>query len=190
MPQQLVNNPQTQNLKGTGLGQGNSLGQGRGNNNTTESSKNCLSDGCLAVDDLNYPAGELTDNAKSALLKALDDEYKAQATYEAIITKLGSVRPFIMIIRAEEQHISSLKALFDKYGMTIPENPYTDKITSPETLSEACTAGVEAEIANASLYRDELLPSVKDYEDISLVFTNLMNASQEKHLPAFQRCAN
>ena len=179
-----------QNFNEIGNGQGVGFGQGGGDNNTPESGRNCLSDGCLAIDGLNYPAGELTDSAKSALLKALDDEYKAQATYEEIISKLGSVRPFIMIIRAEEQHISSLKALFDKYGLEIPSNPYTDKVVSPETLSEACTAGVQVEIANASLYKDELLPSVKEYEDITLVFTNLMNASQEKHLPAFQRCAN
>lgn len=165
------------------------VGQGRGNNSST-SRKNCLADDCLEVDDLNYPAGELTDDVKTSLLKALDDEYKAHATYEAVIAKLGNVRPFIMIVRSEEQHISSLKALLDKYGVGIPENPYTNKVTVPETLAEACKIGVDAEIANASLYKDELLPNVTDYEDITLVFTNLMNASQEKHLAAFQRCAN
>ena len=174
----------------TKVGQGNNLGQGKGNNNATSSRKNCLADDCLEVDDLNYPAGELTDDVKTSLLKALDDEYKAHATYEAVIAKLGNVRPFIMIVRSEEQHISSLKALLDKYGVGIPENPYTNKVTVPETLAETCKIGVDAEIANASLYKDELLPNVTDYEDITLVFTNLMNASQEKHLAAFQRCAN
>jgi len=149
---------------------------------------NCISDECLAVDTLNYPAGNLTESAKTSLNKALDDEYKAQATYEVIINKLGNVRPFIMIIRAEEQHISSLKSLFDKYGMVIPQNPYAGKVTSPATLTEACKAGVSAEIANVALYKENLLPVVKDYEDITLVFTNLMNASQQKHLVAFQKC--
>lgn len=183
--------------------QANSLAQNRGNkemgmgleqggenaNRPKTSRGNCLTDECLAIDNLNYPAGDLTDEVKSSLNKALDDEYKAYTTYEAIINKIGKVRPFIMIIRAEEQHISSLKALFDKYGLTIPENPYIGKVSSPSTLAEACTAGVDAEIANASLYKDKLLPVVKEYEDITLVFTNLMNASQQKHLVAFQRCA-
>lgn len=189
-PSQNSKTLQQQNLNSTGNGQGSGLGQGRGTPNNPQSRRNCLADDCLAVDELTYPAGELSDTSKTSLNKALDDEYKAQATYEAIMAKLGNIRPFIMIIRAEEQHISSLKALFDKYGLEIPGNPYTGKITSPQTLSEACTAGVDAEIANASLYKDELLPSVTEYEDITLVFTNLMNASQEKHLPAFQRCAN
>lgn len=187
--------PATQNEQSYGEGQkkgngrGEGFGKGNGNGGPLQSRKNCLSDGCLAIDDLSYPAGELTDTAKTALQKALDDEYKAQATYEAIISKLGGVRPFIMIFRAEEQHISSLKALFDKYGMAIKENPYTGKVTSPNTLSEACTAGVEAEIANAKLYKDDLLPAVEEYEDITQVFTNLMNASEQKHLVAFKRCA-
>jgi len=166
------------------------LGQESGIGNKPSISRNsCISDECLSIDNLNYPAGDLSNEAKSSLNKALDDEYKAYATYEAIINKLGKVRPFIMIVRAEEQHIASLKALFDKYGLTIPENPYIGKVSSPSTLAEACTAGVDAEIANASLYKDDLLPTVKDREDITLVFTNLMNASQEKHLIAFQRCA-
>ncbi len=179
----------SQRGNGTGIGQRSNSGSIQ-QNKPNYNRNNCISDECLNVDDMTYPAGELSADAKEALLKALDDEYKAQATYESIIKKLGNVRPFIMIIRAEEQHISSLKSLFDKYGIEISANPYTDKITSPETLSDACTAGVIAEVENASLCNDNLLPKVKNYEDITAVFTNLMNASQQKHLVAFERCAN
>lgn len=175
---------------GNGFGPGNGTGGGTGNQNGLNASEGtCNVDSCLAVDGLEYPVGDLSQEAKSALESALDDEYKAYATYDAVIKKFGNVRPFIMIIRAEEQHISSLKGLFDKYGLDIPENPYLGSITAPETLSAACSTGVDAEIANADLYRNDLLPSVTDYEDITLVFNNLMNASQNQHLPAFERCA-
>lgn len=150
---------------------------------------NCLSDECLSVDNLDYPAGELSPEIQDALYKAIQDEYKAKAVYEATIDKFGSVRPFSMIVRAEEQHISSLKAVYDKYGLTIPE-PEILSLSIPDTLSEVCQIGVDAEIENADLYKNELLPKVSEYSDITLVFTNLMNASQEKHLPAFQRCSN
>lgn len=150
--------------------------------------QNCLADDCLLVDNLNYPVGELSQSVKDALDEAINDEYKALATYEAVISKLGSVRPFSMIKGAEEQHIASLKAIYDKYGLVAPQNTLSGKVTAPATLKEACQTGVEAEIANASLYRDKLLPAVKGYEDIVGVFTNLMNASQEKHLNAFERC--
>lgn len=149
---------------------------------------NCLGDECLAVNDLDYPVGKLSDQAREALVEAINDEYKAHALYEKTIAKLGSVRPFSMIIRAEEQHISSLKALFDKYGLEIPKDDWVGKVSAEETLKQACQTGVDAEIANAKLYEDKLLPMVVGYEDIQTVFTNLMNASQEKHLKAFERC--
>jgi hypothetical protein len=150
--------------------------------------QNCLQDDCLLVADVDYPVGELSDEIVEALNLALEDEYKAKTTYEAIIGKFGSTRPFIMIVRAEESHISSLKAVYDKYGLEIPENEWVGKITAPETLQEACATGVTAEIENARLYKEDLLPLVAEYPDIEGVFTNLMEASEQKHLPAFQKC--
>ena len=174
--------------QGRGMGMGQGTGRGKGQGMTNADRGNCVADECLLVDGLDYPVGTLSDAAKQALLSALDDEYRAFTSYQAVIAKLGAVRPFSMIIRAEEQHISSLKALFDKYGVAIPENPYLSKVAVPSTLQSACQVGVDAEIANASLYKETLLPAVKEYADITSVFTNLMNASQERHLPAFERC--
>lgn len=156
--------------------------------NVQISRSNCIADDCLAVQDLNYPAGELPENVKNSLDEAIIDEYKALSTYERVISKFGMVRPFSMIKGAEEQHIASLKAIYDKYGLTYPENQWINKVTVPTTLQQACQIGVDAEIANAALYRDKLLPEVKNYEDITIVFTNLMNASEQKHLSAFERC--
>ena len=176
--------------QGSGYGMMNGSGmmggwQGRGGG---FDKANCLSDECLLVNDLEYPVGSLSDAAKSALTSALDDEYKALSTYEAVIARNGSVRPFIMIARAEERHVAELKSLFDKYGMVIPENPYAGKVVVPDTKQAACQAGYDAETANAALYRNTLLPSVTEYPDITAVFTNLMSASQNRHLHAFDRC--
>lgn len=159
-----------------------------GINNVGMNRQNCLSDDCLLVDNLEYPVGDLTKEAKDALNKAIDDEYKAMSTYQKIIDKFGMVRPFSIIKNAEEQHIASLKAVFDKYGLIVPNNTWLEKTKAPDTLKQACQIGVEAEIANAKLYREELLPAVKNYEDITAVFTNLMNASEQKHLVAFEKC--
>lgn len=168
-----------------GLNQGLSMSQGESGQPDKD---NCLADDCLKVEDLEYPAGDLPVQVQSALHEAINDEYKALSTYEAVMTKFGTVRPFSMIKGAEEQHISSLKAIYDKYGLKVPENTWPSKVSVPATIQEACQIGVEAEIANAALYKDKLLPAVKGYEDIFSVFTNLMNASEQKHLPAFDRC--
>ncbi len=150
--------------------------------------KTCVSDECLSVDSLEYPAGELPIEISKAVKSAIDDEYKAYSTYDAVITKIGSVRPFSMIIRAEESHIASLKALLDKYGEAVPPNPYINNVEVKSTLADNCQIGVDAEIANIALYRDKLIPVVSAYPDIKSVFEKLMNASEEKHLPAFEKC--
>lgn len=150
--------------------------------------ENCLADDCLLIEDLEYPVGELPSEVQRALHDAIDDEYKALSTYEAVIDSFGVVRPFSMIKGAEEQHIASLMAIYDKYGLTVPGNTWPAKVYVPNTLQEACQIGVDAEIANAALYKERLLPMVSDYKDITTVFTTLMNASKQKHLPAFEKC--
>ncbi|MFH1047801.1 MAG: DUF2202 domain-containing protein [Patescibacteria group bacterium] len=170
-----------------GFGLGYRDGSGRGARNNVDG-QNCLGDECLAVQDLEYPAATLDETVVSALERALQDEFHARAIYASVIDQFGAVRPFSMIINAEEQHINALKALFDKYGVIVPAEDPID-VPTYETFAETCQAGVTAEIANAALYRDELLPAVQDHEDIVFVFTNLMDASQQKHLPAFERCA-
>lgn len=124
-----------------------------------------------------------------ALVTAIDDEYKARATYAAVIETYGEIKPFSNIIQAEEQHIASLKSLFQAYGVPIPDDPWSGEIEISGSISELCAAGVQAEIDNATLYREQLLPAVLDYADITQVFTNLMNASQNNHLSAFERCS-
>ena len=59
---------------------------------------------------------------QSVLLDALDDERKAEATYEAVIAKYGPVRPFINIIEAEQRHAGAIERQLHRLGFPIPEN--------------------------------------------------------------------
>lgn len=168
-----------------GSGQGKNTGQ-QGNQNGAGQGR-CFGDECLAMSEVEAPTEPLSESVKNALNIALADEYKARATYASVIRQFGDIRPFSRIIQAEEQHIKALLAIYDRYGVVVPVDT-TSNIPSFESLEDACSAGVEAEVENASLYRDTLLPKVAQYEDVVFVFTNLMNASQDKHLPAFQQC--
>ncbi len=132
-------------------------------------------------------AREISEEEIGALDKAIQDEYKARATYAKVIEKFGPVSPFSNILNAEEQHIAALSALYDKYGIEVPRDEWEDSVPEFETLEEACQAGVQAEIENAALY-DELMEST-DKQDMLEVFRNLQKASKENHLPAFQRCS-
>ncbi len=131
--------------------------------------------------------GDLSESEVEALLMALEDEYKAWSVYEQVIVDFGAVRPFTSIQRAEENHIAALVTLFDGYGLEVPANEWRGNVPTFDTLAEACEAGVQAEIDNAALY-DQLFSMVEN-PDLIRVFTALQRASQDQHLPAFERCA-
>lgn len=122
-----------------------------------------------------------------ALREALDDEYKARATYQSVIDKFGPVRPFVNIIEAEERHASALLRLFERFGVEPPNDRWSGQVPAPSSLTEACKAGVAAEIENAAMY-ERLLAQVSDAR-VREVLTRLQKASQQRHLPAFRRCA-
>ncbi|MFB2937987.1 DUF2202 domain-containing protein [Aerosakkonemataceae cyanobacterium BLCC-F154] len=130
----------------------------------------------------------MSEQLKRALTEAIEDEYKARATYRLIINKFGAVRPFVNIIESEERHIRALIPLFWKYGIPVPEDDWAQRVEVPESVQEACQAGVQGEIENAAMYQ-RLLDLTQGYPDVQRVFLNLQRASQNNHLPAFQRCA-
>jgi len=77
--------------------------------------------------------------------------------------------------------------IFDLTGIQVPKDEWYNKVPTFSTQKEACAAGVSAEIDNAKIY-DWFLTFVKE-QDIVDTFKRLRNASQDNHLPAFQRCA-
>lgn len=123
----------------------------------------------------------------SALLDALDDEYKSWTTYDQVIRDFGEVRPFINIREAEGRHIEALLGLCQRYGVTPSANRWLGKVASFADINAACQASVTGEIENVAVY-DRVLRSTAR-PDILAVYEALRRASQERHLPAFQRCA-
>jgi soluble lytic murein transglycosylase-like protein len=133
------------------------------------------------------PTAELSDAERLALATALDDEYKSHETYRRVIADFGPVRPFINIVEAEARHIAALLALFKTYAVAPPANRWAGRAPRFADVHAACVAGVQGEIENVALY-DRLLPATQR-PDLLQVFHALRSASQDRHLPAFQRCA-
>jgi len=137
--------------------------------------------------DLSTYSGPLTAEEIEGLLLALNDEYHAWAVYDQVIKDHGEVKPFSSIINSEATHIDQLVALFESYDLPVPENPWIGNVPSFASTSDACHVGVEAEILNVELY--DRIFATTDREDITTVYEALQRASNEKHLPAFERCA-
>lgn len=138
--------------------------------------------------DISSYTGDLKKEEIDGLLLALNDEYMAIALYEQVNRNFNDPRLFVNIVEAEKRHAEMLKGLFTKYGIAIPENPWPGKVTTYKTVAEACKAGVDAEIANRDLYT-RLFRST-ERQDILDTYRALQRASEENHLPAFQRCGD
>lgn len=117
------------------------------------------------------------------LVYAIEDEYLAQAEYDAIMDEYGTQRPYSNIINAEAYHIDQLVILFEAYDITVPEKDWESMIKVPESLEAGYEIGVAAEEKNIAMYGSFLKEELSD--DVKIVFENLLNAS-ENHLRSFQ----
>lgn len=120
------------------------------------------------------------------LREALEDERKAEATYTAVITKFGPIRPFINIVSAENRHAMAVEKQMERLGFEIPENTWEGRGEAPEFVAEACHEAIDGEVENIALY-ERLIPRIDD-PAVRHVFERLRDASRDNHLPAFRRC--
>lgn len=134
----------------------------------------------------------------SPLESALDDEYKAQAMYQAAIANFGDITPFRNIVLAEGNHINLLKVEMERLNVPIPKNPYskrsnesvpewTLRLKLPSTSVDTCRLAAQLERENVELY-DKLIAKTSD-QQVILVFRKLQADSRDRHLPAFERCS-
>ncbi|MDE2488290.1 MAG: DUF2202 domain-containing protein [Alphaproteobacteria bacterium] len=120
------------------------------------------------------------------LREALEDEFRARATYRRVIEAFGPVRPFVNIVDAEERHAETLLHLFSAFGVEPPTDDWSRLAAPPASLAAACQAAVQAERENVAMY--ERLLQRTPHPAVIAVLRNLQRASRERHLPAFQRC--
>jgi hypothetical protein len=172
------------NQNGSGWQQNAGQGLGRQQQNTGQagSCQYCLNNLPPAV------SGEVPAEVIDALYAGLADEHQAYDTYQAVIDQFGAVRPFTSIQQAEATHIAALEFILERYNLAVPEIAPLAEVPQFASLADACSAGVAAEIANFGLY-DSWIATVQNYPDMVQVFTSLRDASEFRHLPAFERCA-
>ncbi|MEF8726329.1 MAG: hypothetical protein V5A83_05275 [Candidatus Bipolaricaulota bacterium] len=128
-----------------------------------------------------------TYTLEEMLTYAIQDEYKARAEYELIITEMDGGRPFTNIIKSEETHIALLKPLFEAHDIELPEDDAAEHTVLPENIDVALEVGVQAEIENIAMYENFLSQDLP--EDVEEVFLRLKNASQN-HLSAFRNASS
>jgi hypothetical protein len=131
----------------------------------------------------------LTSEVIGAMSEAIQDEYHALFTYTGVITDLGGLPPFVSIRDAEGRHVDSIRGLFATRGLAPPSSVWNESnVPDFALLTDACRAGKEIERTNVAMYEGFLLLELP--ADVRMVFLNLLTASRDQHLPAFERCIN
>ncbi len=171
------------NGNGNGAGGGNGYQGGR----NTDAPRGNNNGGGLYLNLPPASTDELPQDIIDLMIDGWLDEQHAYAVYGSVIEQFGVVRPFVNIQRSEAQHIAAWETLFVRYGIAIPEVPAFD-VSEFASLTEACTVGAEAEIANFDLY-DTMLAAFEPYPDLLYVAQTLRDASEFNHLPTFEMCA-
>lgn len=150
----------------------------------------CKSNDCCSVEPAETAAGlpEMTqpelESTIEALSMALEDERKSEAMYMAVMRVHGERKPFSNIINSERMHQNALLNQFERLGVQPPASPEF-KFDIPQTFEGACQMAIDAESANAALY-NTIESKVTD-PSILGTFAKLRSASENCHLPAFER---
>lgn len=123
---------------------------------------------------------------KAALEEAIQNEYKAEALYEATVAEFGQVAPFASILEVEPRHSQALATVLVSYKEPVP-TPMPYEFVTAVTIEQACMAALSAEKENIALY-GRLMERVQNSSARTVFFSNAQ-ASQLNHLPAFEQCA-
>lgn len=132
--------------------------------------------------------GVLSSQVLSAMNRAIQDEYLAEATYSRVVADFGEVQPFWNIVFAEERHSAAIARLFQSFGLVPPTSTWSPSdVAAFDNLASACAAGVQAETGNVAMY-DEFMTYADLPVNVRTVFENLRAVSLNNHLPAFESC--
>ncbi len=133
----------------------------------------------------NIGGSSLTAAVEKTVVRALEDEWRAEATYQAAQKELMSLR-LGNVVRMEQRHAAALTHVLEAHGNAVPAKPRFDAPVLADAKA-VCQAGVEAEKRNIALY-DELLKTSLP-ADVACVFEHLKQVSKQRHLPAFEQCS-
>lgn len=132
---------------------------------------------------------------KTLLTTGIKEEYMARATYKAANLVFNNRKPFANIVRAEEQHTRMFIKLFEARKWTLPKDDYAQKpdesnqdfakrLNLPTDWTEALKLGVKLEKEDVKFLGDALKTDLPD--DVRTTFQNLLVASRDRHLRAFE----
>jgi hypothetical protein len=184
-------NRSAEKARGTGRGKGQGQGQGQG-----RAGQQARGTGGGAT--MQTPSGTLTAEQRTELAAMAEEEKMAHDVYVTLAARYPELTQFSRIAASESQHLSAVRTLMTRYGITDPtlgmavgefesdrmQSLYDSLVAGATTQQAALAAGVTIEKTDIA----DLQATMADVTapDVVAVYTNLLNGSQ-RHLAAFSR---
>lgn len=173
------------------MGQGAVRGKGPGNGAGTGRRDSTVSDPLAGL-----ARGTMTADQKSALAGMAEEEKLARDVYVALAKTSGDAR-FTRIATAEARHLTEVRALLTRYGVTDPtagksdgafatasvQQQYTG-LVARGSASPAAALAVGRDVENADIADLAKAATGVTAPDVTTVYTRLTNGSR-RHLRAF-----
>jgi hypothetical protein len=175
--------------KARGTGQGKGQGQGRAGRQARGTGGGATTQ---------TPSGTLTAEQRTELAAMAEEEKMAHDVYVTLAARYPELTQFSRIAASESQHLSAVRTLMTRYGITDPtlgmavgefesdrmQSLYDSLVAGATTQQAALAAGVTIEKTDIA----DLQATMADVTapDVVAVYTNLLNGSQ-RHLAAFSR---
>ncbi len=135
----------------------------------------------------NYNYGNnLTPEELGYLNAAYKDECKDQYFFKKAIEKFPDASGFIKIMNSEQNHVTTLEGVFNKYEIEIPKNLDFSDIVIPTALDNACAMGLKFEKENVDMYQNFLKTVTNNY--LKTVFEDLRDITINRNIPAVEKC--
>jgi hypothetical protein len=179
-----------QHATGTGRGRATDDARGRGQGRTRGSGS--------GTSTTQAPSGTLTTAQRSALAAMVEEEKMAHDVYVTLSARFPDMTPLGRIATSESQHVSALRTLMTRYGVTDPtigeavgefqsarmQSLYDSLVAGATTPEAALAAGVTIEQTDIADLTSTMAGVTA--QDVLTVYGNLRTASQH-HLVAFNR---
>ena len=177
--------PTASNGMGRVAGQGQTIGRGAGTRS-----------GMGMAPTSTAPSGALTADQKALLAGMADEEKLAQDLYAVLATTYPNVVQFSRITRSESMHLSAIRTLLSRYGITDPTaglaaGDFASAATQAlySRLLASATSDASALAAGVAVEKDDIaaLNTAKagvTAPDVLQTYSRLLAAS-ERHIKAF-----
>lgn len=132
-----------------------------------------------------YHGGTLTPEEIGYLNSAYKDECRDQYFFKKAYEKFPA-SGFAKIMNSEQNHISTLESIFNKYEIEIPKNLDFSDVVVPAVLDDACAMGLKLEKENVEMYQNFLKNVTNNY--LKTVFEDLRDITINRNIPAIDKC--